>query len=56
LDRNGKVVVEPRYDRITLVSAKLAKVERNELFGYIDLSTGRFIWREEGLVPAGSAE
>lgn len=46
----GEEVVALVYDAVNVRSAKLAKVERNNAFGYIDLETGRFIWREEGLL------
>lgn len=51
LDRSGAEVVALMYDVVVVLNERIAKVQRADRFGYIDLSTGRFIWREEGLLP-----
>ena len=50
LRSDGTESVALVYTAVDVLSPKLAKVQRNDAFGYIDLGTGRFIWREEGLL------
>ena len=53
LDRSGKQVLPSVYDAISLVNENLARVELNDRFGYLRLSDGRFIWKEEGFDKVG---
>ncbi len=51
LDGTGRVVLPMIHDAISVESATIARVERNERFGYVRLADGRFIWKEEGMDP-----
>jgi hypothetical protein len=42
------VVVEPRFDSVVLMNARIARLERDERFAYVRLSDGRIMWKEEG--------
>jgi hypothetical protein len=54
VDRSGREVVDLVHETVTVLNERIAKVERNYHFGYIDLTSGRFIWREEGLLQETS--
>ena len=49
IDSRGNQVLAPIYSAVKLVRADLARVERNERIGYVRLTDGRLIWKEEGL-------
>jgi len=41
-------VLATRYDAVKLMRGDIARVERDEHIGYVRLSDGRVIWKEEG--------
>lgn len=44
MDRNGKIILPPIFDRITMYSGNLYQVEQGERIGYMDLK-GKWIWQ-----------
>jgi hypothetical protein len=48
LDLRGAEKLPLVFDKVQLISAAIARVERNERFAYIRLSDGRYLWKEEG--------
>ena len=48
MDRAGKELIATIYGSVTVMSERIVRVERNDKMGYIQLSDGRFIWKEEG--------
>ncbi|EFV4699761.1 WG repeat-containing protein, partial [Campylobacter coli] len=42
MDKNGKIVIEPKFDSIWDFSEELARVELNRRWGFIDRS-GKFV-------------
>ena len=49
LHANGKVALALRYDDVKLMRNDIARVERDGRIGYVRLTDGRAIWKEEGL-------
>ena len=48
IDGTGRLVLALQYDEVKLVRPELAQVERDGKLGYVRLSDGRVIWKEEG--------
>lgn len=49
IDVQGRLLIAPAFDAVKLMSAGVARVERGGRIGYVRLSDGRMIWKEEGL-------
>jgi len=48
VDAKGAEKVALVYDKVALITDRIARVERNERFAYVRLADGRFLWKEEG--------
>lgn len=49
IDSRGRVLVACRFDAVKLIRADIARVDRDDRMGYVRLTDGRVIWKEEGL-------
>jgi len=46
-DHIGKIIIAPQFTAVEMINPRIARVERNERFGYVRLADAAFIWKEE---------
>jgi hypothetical protein len=46
IDRTGKYIIKPRFDKADPFSNGLARVELDDTWGYIN-KTGKFVWKSD---------
>ncbi|CAN5149463.1 hypothetical protein BH09BAC5_BH09BAC5_10960 [soil metagenome] len=47
--KKGNIILPFNYSKIEFMSGNILRVERNSKFGYYNISSCSFIWKEEGL-------